>query len=229
MGIGLTVFWVIPAVLAALLLAPVSVRIENKGTFGVRLHYLFFRIRLYPLPEGGREEPAKEPKNKKEKKAAEKAVRKKAPPVSAKEGLELLQTLLPRLWRPVRRLVRGTTFAQLTLDVTVGRGDAAETAIEFGKMNARVYGALALFQNFLKIRAKRIWIAPDFTARRDEYRYSVTVRILPATVLASLLSIGFWVLWTAVKGLGSAAKKTGRKKEKPEPGQPDLAQAGNGA
>ena len=59
MGIGLTVFWVIPAVLAALLLAPVSVRIENKGTFGVRLHYLFFRIRLYPLPEGGREEPEK--------------------------------------------------------------------------------------------------------------------------------------------------------------------------
>lgn len=229
MGIRLTVFWVILAVLAALLLAPVSIRIENEGAFGVRLYYLFFRIRLYPLPEGGGEKPAKEPKKKTEKKAAEKAVQKKAPPISAKEALELLQALLPRLWPPIRRLVRGTTVAQLTLDVTVGRGDAAETAIEFGKMNARVYGALALLQNFLKIKVKRIWIAPDFTAERDEYRYSATVRILPATALASLLSIGFWVLWTAVKRLGFAAKKAGRKKAKPESGRPDLAQAGNGA
>lgn len=199
------------ALLAALLLAPVSVRVWQEDTAGARLSYLFFRVTLFPFPK----RPEQEPKQKKQIRDKKPKAEKKAPAFSAKEILELLGLLLPRLSRTAARLVRRTTLARVTLDLTVGRGDAAQTAIEFGKMNGRVYAALAFFQNFVKVRVKRIEVLPDFTAERDQYRFSVTVRTLPITLLAAALETGFWVLWAAVKSAGLRQRKPRRDGDQP--------------
>ena len=60
------------------------------------------------------------------------------------------------------RLMRAITVDRLYLDVLVASGDAAQTAIDYGKICAVVYPIQALIESKMRVRRRAINISTDF-------------------------------------------------------------------
>ena len=60
------------------------------------------------------------------------------------------------------RLMRAITVDRLYLDILVASGDAAQTAIDYGKVCAVVYPVQALIESKMRVRRRAINISTDF-------------------------------------------------------------------
>lgn len=83
----------------------------------------------------------------------------------------ILQIVLKKLWRVVKRL----KFRKFKLDLSVATSDAAETAIQYGKICASVYPVLALLQTSADFKPDEINISADFEKNKSEFAVSIIV------------------------------------------------------
>lgn len=199
-------------VLAGLLLAPLALELsaEVPGQWQLAVRYLGLAFRLAPkrgqpssqAATGGQKPPP-----------AGRARPAGGRPFSLREGWALLQACLPRLWRPVRFLLRGLHVDRVKLCWQVSRGDAAATAVGFGRANAGVYGGLAFLHNFVHLSVDKVQIQPDFDAPPGD-RVSGAVRLWarPAVVLAVGANLAWMVgcaalsVWRDKRGARRASR-----------------------
>lgn len=171
--------------LAAILLpSKVKVRIgyiENR--FILSFSLLCFKYTVSPEKE-------KKAKKKKKKKEPEKTEKKK------KEGFFSHQTsdfgvydYIELIKIVLEKFVAKIYFEKLDVDITVSSDDAAQTALNFGRLNAAVYPLAGLINGHKKIKSLHIGITPDFTKTNSVYNAEAVAYIRIYNVIAAVISI----------------------------------------
>ena len=174
------------AVVAVLLPSKVKVRIgyiENEFVLSFKL--LFFKYTVSP-----EKKKKKKKKKKTEAKKPEKTEKKK------KDGFFKSQTsgfgvydYIELIKIVLEKFVAKIYFEKLEVDITVASDDAAQTALNFGRLNAAIYPLVGLINGHKKIKSLHIGITPDFTKTNSVYNAEAVAYIRIYNVIAAVISI----------------------------------------
>lgn len=172
---------------AALLPAKIKVRIGYiEEEFILSFKLLFFVFTVSP-----------ENKKKKKKKAKKKEKEKKERPAKKEKDnffrshtsdfgvfdyIELIGIV-------IEKFVAKIYFDKLEAEIRVAGDDAAQTALNFGRLNAAIYPIAGLINGHKKIKKLHIGITPDFTTTKSVYNAEAIAYIRIFDVLAAVIAI----------------------------------------
>ena len=172
---------------AALLPAKVKVRIGYiEEEFILSFKLLFFVFTVSP-----------ENKKKKKKKAKKKEEEKKERPAKKEKDnffrshtsdfgvfdyIELIGIV-------IEKFVAKIYFDKLEAEIRVAGDDAAQTALNFGRLNAAIYPIAGLINGHKRIKKLHIGITPDFTTTKSVYNAEAIAYIRIFDVLAAVIAI----------------------------------------
>ena len=172
---------------AALLPAKIKVRIGYiEEEFILSFKLLFFVFTVSP-----------ENKKKKKKKAKKKEKEKKERPAKKEKDnffrshtsdfgvfdyIELIGIV-------IEKFVAKIYFDKLEAKIRVAGDDAAQTALNFGRLNAAIYPIAGLINGHKRIKKLHIGITPDFTTTKSVYNAEAIAYIRIFDVLAAVIAI----------------------------------------
>ena len=170
---------------AALLPAKIKVRIgyiEEEFILSFKLLFFVFTV---------------SPENKKKKKAKKKEKEKKERPAKKEKDnffrshtsdfgvfdyIELIGIV-------IEKFVAKIYFDKLEAEIRVAGDDAAQTALNFGRLNAAIYPIAGLINGHKRIKKLHIGITPDFTTTKSVYNAEAIAYIRIFDVLAAVIAI----------------------------------------
>lgn len=200
-----------------LLICPLWIALEvHYDRWAVKIHVLGVAIPVYPLPK---KKKAYRPKHLKDKPSPlaentasppEETVQEKMQePKQDKENEEETSQNENSWWTPGRVFEIVTTSGKLMkaflrvirvkkvqLILPVTAEDAAQTAIQYGRIQASIGSALGVLQNYFEIEIEKLQIIADFTGEY-KYRRYFYCRIGATTFV--LLAVFVSVLWKAYR------------------------------
>ena len=172
---------------AALLPAKIKVRIGYiEEEFILSFKLLFFVFTVSP-----------ENKKKKKKKTKKKEKEKKEQPAKKEKDnffrshtsdfgvfdyIELIGIV-------IEKFVAKIYFDKLEAEIRVAGDDAAQTALNFGRLNAAIYPIAGLINGHTRIKKLHIGITPDFTTTKSVYNAEAIAYIRIFDVLAAVIAI----------------------------------------
>lgn len=111
------------------------------------------------------------------------------------ETIEFVKQLILSASKPVKRLIGHIRVSNFYLFITAIGEDAAQAAMNYGKINWLVHTALAVLYNTVKLNVKKIDITADFTSGKTEYELSCKVKLRLGTAIGCVL----WFLFRTAK------------------------------
>lgn len=111
------------------------------------------------------------------------------------ETIEFIKQLISSASKPVKRLISHIRVSNFYLLITASGEDAAQAAMNYGKINWLVHTALAVLYNTVKLNVKKIDITADFTSGKTEYELSCKVKLRLGTAIGCVL----WFLFRTAK------------------------------
>ena len=111
------------------------------------------------------------------------------------ETIEFVKQLISSASKPVKRLIGHIRVSNFYLFITASGEDAAQAAMNYGKINWLVHTALAVLYNTVKLNVKKIDITADFTSGKTEYELSCKVKLRLGTAIGCVL----WLLFRTAK------------------------------
>ena len=111
------------------------------------------------------------------------------------ETIEFVKQLILSASKPVKRLIGHICVSNFYLFITASGEDAAQAAMNYGKINWLVHTALAVLYNTVKLNVKKIDITADFTSGKTEYELSCKVKLRLGTAIGCVL----WLLFRTAK------------------------------
>lgn len=226
---GFTIFLLVIACIVLLIVAVLSVPVHLSLFFSDKIYvtvkYLFLKFDILPLGEKKEKKPKEEkpPKPKKEK-----------PPKEPKEKkpnaiLEMLKAngydgcmeVLGNMGRVFSlyggKLLRSVVFDLIDINVQVGTGDAAATAIKYGKTCQKIFPLVGFLKSNNTVKNCSVRVEPDFLANQTiadvGFEMSVTVRKIINATIAMAVRLVFKVVLKFLRG----AKKGKANAEKAAP------------
>jgi Protein of unknown function (DUF2953). len=188
MSVPLLIIAAVAALLIVLLQMRVRLCISYRDGFDYAVGYMMITYRM----------------NKKEKGQAKRGKKKKEP--AKKLNLEQIRQFLElfeRIWENVRPVIlkigRTIRIDNLTIDLTVGADDAAQTAVTYGEACALLYPAVTVLEGLVRIKRRKILINADFNRNQS----SLTFECRASIRLGAVVGVG---LAAAVKLLLSLTK-----------------------
>lgn len=215
------VLWIL-AVLALLIACIMAVSVTVYVTIGkevdIKVGALGFKYSLYPTadkPDVPETEKQKVKKAKKQKKKDAKKATKKAKKAEGKEKkplpekktnekslsdtiefvLDLLRSVVPG----AVGLIRKIRFVDMRIFLSVGAGDAEQTALRYGQVNMAVYNLLACIDKAMTLKVKEVSIVPDFVTGEFGYDISFKAKLRIGGAVASAFGILFKLLGTFIR------------------------------
>ena len=221
----LKVLIIIAAIIAffiLLLSIKLSVIVHSEDGVTLDAQWLFIKLHLIPKKE---KEKKKKKKKKKEKKPKDETPdetvaepKKKKPNMFVKfyrnNGvggfIELLEDLVRALKGMFRRILRAFIIDELFISLLVSAGDAADTAIKFGKISSAVYPALGFITSNMRVRKQHCEIFPDYVNGQSSTRLHAKISVVPRRLIGAVIIVAFQLLFTVVIKLlkGSRTKKS---------------------
>lgn len=193
LGWVLLVIGALLLLLFLLLLLPLSLRLSFDGELDVRIRYIGIPVYRYPKSERKqKKEAAKSGKKKEGKQKAEKSG--KAKPQMAQlsailkeEGPAAVAAYLSKLARltatGVRRILAAVRVDRLLAELVVATGDAAETALQYGKLCGVVYPAEAALEGIVRVRRREVTLRPDFLLEKGSVKLLLRAHAMPLRLL----------------------------------------------
>ena len=124
-----------------------------------------------------------------------------------KIGIAALQGVFP----PVGKILTGFRITELKLYIRVGGANAAQTAIQYGRLNAYIHGGLCAAKNFARIGVKDIGIGYDFMSPGITEEFSFKVKIRLGRILGQVFRlIGRVIVKVAGAFIRNMKSKSGR-------------------
>ncbi len=207
---GIVLFFVL------LLSIPVKVALSYDDKIRLSLKYLFIKFDL--LPVGPKKEKKKkekpEEKPKEEPKKDETPKEKKPNPIiemikaNGHDGMMAVLTNLGKVLGTYGgKLFKSIIFDKLFLNITVGTGDSAATAIKYGQTCQKVFPIMGFICSNNLVRKYDINVEPDFlansTAGSFECEMNICIRKIINATIAMVIRLIFKVL---IKFLTGAKK-----------------------
>lgn len=221
-------------VLFALILSiRVHIHVQYEDELTAYASWAFLKIPLFPRPE----KPPKE-KKKEEKPAEEKKEEQPKEPKATGANplkvlyeneklngiLEILRKLLEVIDKFGRRVANSFVIDEMFLDISVSCNDAAETAVEYGKMCQKVFPVTGAVCANCNVRKYCINIDPDYIGKGyNEYAFSMEISLNPRKLINAVLLFAFG----AVFKVGIRLLKGIKPKAQPENGAAKTENAGN--
>ena len=111
------------------------------------------------------------------------------------ETIEFTKQLIESASKPIKRLISHIRVNSFCLFITASGEDAAQAALNYGKINWLVHTAIAVLYNTVKLDVKIIDITADFTSGETKYELSCKVKLRLGTALGCAL----WLLFRLAK------------------------------
>ena len=172
---------------AALLPAKIKVRIgyiEEEFILSFKLLFFVFTV----SPENKKKKKKKEKKKEKEKKERpakkekDNFFRSHTSDFGVFDYIELIGIV-------IEKFVAKIYFDKLEAEIRVAGDDAAQTALNFGRLNAAIYPIAGLINGHKRIKKLHIGITPDFTTTKSVYNAEAIAYIRIFDVLAAVIAI----------------------------------------
>ena len=195
--LGLVLLLGLSPLLVLLLLIPAHIRAKYEdGAFSGELRYAFLRVPLTgKKPPEAPETPASGEKA--AKKSAEKASGTKKQPLS--EQLGLVRALVEAGWVALKRLLRHLRVTELDVRVRAAAGDAADTALLYG----RLYGIAGTVYSLLGANGRlgrfHFEAVPDFDGDKSVYNARAALSLRPFWLVSAAFAGGLKLLAALIR------------------------------
>ncbi len=204
---GLYIFLGIIGFIILLLSIRITVNGEFFEEFKLNIKWLFVKIDILPAKKKDKPKKEKAPKEKKEKPAAEEV----APetPTEKKENIfvkfynnqgfdgviQLINNVGKALGKLMHSFKKHIVLRKLYLWMTVTGGcDAAETALEYGRICQKVFPAMSFICTNLTVKKYDVEIEPDFLGNKNKAEFAFSVSVRPIFILNALIVLVFRLL-----------------------------------
>ena len=185
--VGWIIFGSILLLFCILLSLSITFRVWYDDDLTITVGVGKFRYTLLPVSDEEEKDVKKGSKAakkgiQKEQKKANPKAEKKIEKGDIKETVFLVLDIIKSVWLPFKDLMKRGRITALSIDITVGGEDAAETAVLYGKISAFVYGGLAALRNLMTVKVNRVAITCNFLQDHTEQTvfFKVKIRILSA-------------------------------------------------
>ena len=199
------------------------VSVEYTDYIYLSVRWLFLKFDILPLKEKTKkkkekpveekkEEPQQEAKEEKPKESGENPIITTIKNMGYDGVMEILSNLGKALSGMFRRIFKAFVIQNIDLDLTVGKGDAAATAIEYGKACNKVYPVFGLMTSTMKVRTYNVNVAPDFLAGHNTGEFRTDFYLVPRKLINAFIIVGVELVFKVLlKFLLSGDKKKDKK------------------
>ena len=204
------------ALIWLILSIPVHVSFSYQDKLYLTVRYLFVKINVLPLQEKEKK-PKKQKKPKKEKpkeeeKEEEQKPKEKKPNAIVEmvkaNGFDGMVSVLQSLGHVFSlyggKLLKSVVFDEIDVYMVVGKGDAAETAIAYGKMCQKVYPLVGFLCSNNVVHKYDVSVEPDFLANSSKGEIFIDFHLIIRKVINATVGMAvrlvFQVLLKFIKG-----------------------------
>lgn len=191
------------ALIVVLLMGDITLRVGYDGEFTLCVGYLFLHFRVLPA------KPKKQKKPKK-KKAAEPPSAEPKPKTKPDLSFDDILAALGMLLRTLGKIAGKTRVRPCRLWISVASGDAAATALTYGKVCAGLGALNSLLKELLGSVKSDFRVGWDYTRDKIEVRANIVIRIR----LLWIVKNGISLIWHLL--IGSEAPLNGLIQPKSE-------------
>lgn len=223
----LCVFGGIVLLFWSILSIPLHISFSYEDKLYLSLRYLFVKIGILPLKEKKKKKPKKEKPEEEKEEEPEKPKQKKPNPLMdmvKANGFDGMMDVLRSLGHVFSlyggKLLKSVVFDEIDIYLVIGKGDAAQTAIEYGKACQKVYPLVGYLCNNNVVHKYDVSVEPDFLAGRSQGEVFIDLhlslrKVINATI-GMLVRFVFQVLIKFIKGAKNAPKTDSSSAVKPE-------------
>lgn len=216
-----------------LLSVPVVVDMEYVETFKLKVSWLFIKINILPKDENKKKKEKKPKKPKKEKEPKEETQEEKPAEVKEKgdnpikifyedQGVmgivDLIGNCASYLGRFTKAFIRSFYIKRLRLRIWVTEGDAAQTAIKYGKFCQMIYPPLGYICSSCRVKDYDVNIWADYCGEKTKGEFETRIALIPRKVINAGIALVFRLVARLVKAL-LAFLKAKKKKNNLKGGQ----------
>lgn len=207
--LGIVLFFI------AVLSIPVVLDMEYGEVFKLRVSWLFVKINILPKDES-KKKPKKEKKPKQEKPQAENAPAetpaadavKKDNPIKIfyeDQGVlgivELVNNVASYLGKFSKGFLKSIYIKKLRIRIWVTEGDAAQTAIKYGKFCQMIYPPLGFICSSCHVKDYDVNIWAEYCGDKTKGEFETKVALVPRSVINAGIAFVFRLVVRLVKAL----------------------------
>lgn len=224
--IGIIVFFI------AILSFRITINAEYFDNFKLEISWLFIKIPIIPAKKKDKPKKEKPKKEKKPKEEKEPTLESEETPKEKKENIfikfynnqgfdgviQLINNAAYSLEKMFGSFKKHLVIRELYLYMTITGGcDAAETALEYGRMCQKVFPALSYICSQLPVKKYDCEIEPDFIGLKNSAEFALSIHIRPIFFLNAIIVLVFRLIFKVVlkflKGIKNKSNKNVNKNE----------------
>lgn len=196
---------IILVIVLLILYIPIIVKVEVEDETKLTLFLFFIPIKI-DLDKPQKEDTPEEKAKKHKKSKAKKKVKKEEELVVTEKGgkiddilkvIRIIKKVIGDDRKPIVKLLGGIYIYNLILNMTVHGEDAAEVAINYGRITGVINYVLGAVSHFIKIKPKKIDIVPAFVEQEKIFKLSFYLR----TTLAILIVVIAIIVTRVIKAV----------------------------
>ena len=218
--IFLTVIFIIIALFVIILSIPLKVALGYDDKISLDIRYLFVKLKILPTdPNKPKKEKAPKEKKPEEPKKEEAPKEKKPNPIvemAKANGFDGMMEVLGNLGNVLKifggKLLRSIVFNKADINITVGTGDAASTALKYGKTCQKIYPIMGFLCSNNVVKHHNINISADFLANDTKGNFYFEMNICLRKIINSAIGLVVRLIFDVVLKF----LKNGKKKKSPQ-------------
>ena len=201
---GIIILFIVLAVIAVILLAPIKLRIKYEAEPQISLRFLFLKYRIFPKKQPKKKMSRKDFLSKLfEKRKRRASVAKKASAAhkkkksSASDILEFIKSASDFLKKMLGSFLKRAKIKVSEINIVVATEEASKTAIMYGVISQAVAYLLQLLDNFTKLKKAykgSICVVPDFTREDSSIKLDICLQYRLLNASGLLLSALLYVM-----------------------------------
>lgn len=218
--IFLTVIFIIIALFVIILSIPLKVALGYDDKISLDIRYLFVKLKILPTdPNKPKKEKAPKEKKPEEPKKEEAPKEKKPNPIvemAKANGFDGMMEVLGNLGNVLKifggKLLRSIVFNKADINITVGTGDAASTALKYGKTCQKIYPIMGFLCSNNVVKHHNINVSADFLANDTKGNFYFEMNICLRKIINSAIGLVVRLIFDVVLKF----LKNGKKKKSPQ-------------
>ncbi|MBR2417439.1 MAG: DUF2953 domain-containing protein [Clostridia bacterium] len=214
--IFLTVIFSIVALFVVVLSIPLKVALGYDDKISLSVKYLFIKLNILPTDPNKPKKEKKPKEEKKEEPPKDEAPKEKKPnPIMEMvkaNGFDGMMEILGNLGNIFKifggKLMRSVVINDAYIYISVGTGDAASTAIRYGKTCQKIYPLMGFLCNNNVVKHHDINVEADFLANKSEGEFFFEMNLCLRKIINSAIGLVVRLLFgVVIKFLQGGKKK----------------------
>lgn len=216
--VAIVVFFVI------VLSVPLKVSLGFDDKIRLSVKYLFIKLDILPTDPNKKKKPKKPKAEKPPKEPKPKAEPKEKKPNPIVEmvkanGHDGMISVISNLGKVLGiyggKIFKSIVFNEIALYITVGTGDAAATALKYGKTCQEVFPVMGFICSNNLVRKYDVYVEPDFLANKTKGEFFVEMNITLRKIINATFAMVFRLIFSVVLKFvkGGLKKNTDKQPE----------------